>query len=70
MRNTPSTGITRCRLDLLEESGAATRWKKDVNYEPHPSVTQGRGTRLSVEEERGRDAGAGGGGDWGRGPLG
>ena len=66
MRNTPSTGITRCRLDLLEESGAATRWKKVLTGGPHLSATQERGTRLAVKEERGRwrsaagpDAGAG-----------
>jgi len=55
-------------------------WKMVLTGGPHPSVTQGRGTRLSVEEERGRVAGRGEeklgrgscarwaeGKDWGRG---
>ena len=46
----------RGRCDTVE-SNAGTRWKEDLTGGPHLSMTQGRGTCLSVEEVRGRDAG-------------
>ena len=61
MRNTPSTGNPRGGFDLTVESGSITRWKKALTSGSDLAVTQGRGTCLSVEGERGRDAGAGGG---------
>ena len=54
MRDKPAGETARPVLDLVEESGLDTGWKKDLTGGPHPSMTQGRGTRLSVEEERGK----------------
>ena len=54
MRGKPARETARPVLDLVVESGLDTGWKKDLTGGPHLSVTQGRGTRLSVEEERGK----------------
>ena len=52
LRGKPTRGTRATGARLRVESSLDTRWKKVLTGGPHLSVTQGRGTRSSLEEER------------------